>query len=86
MLTDPRRDQAFMHTFLFIHTGPGRIFIKFNVLGRILLKFTLYSLVLAEFWLNFIYSHKSADCYSEFYIYTHGPCGILPKLSFLLLG
>ena len=79
-----------MHKFLFTHTGPGRIFIKFpfilTVPGKSLLKFTLYSLVLSEFWSNCIYFHKSSDCYTQFLIYTHGPCGILPKLSFLLIG
>ena len=90
MLTDTGRVLAFMHTFLYTHTGPGRIFIKFpfklTVHGRSLLKFTLYSLVLTEFWSNIIYSHKSTDCYTQFFIYTSGPCGILPKLSFILIG
>ena len=81
MLTDPGRVQVFMHKFLFTHTGPGRIFIKFPFILTVppLLRFTLYSLVLAEFWSNFIYSHKSSDCYTQFFNYTHGPCGILPN-------
>ena len=90
MLSDPGRVQAFMHTFLFTHIGPSRIFIKFpfilTVPGRSLLKFTLYSLVLGEFWSIFIYSHESSDCYAQFYIYTHGPRGILPKFLFILTG
>ena len=90
MLTDTGRVLAFMHTFLYTHTGPGRIFIKFpfilTVHGRSLLKFTLYSLVLAELCSNIIYSHKSTDCHTQFFIYTSGPCGILPKLSFILIG
>ena len=88
MLTNHGRIQASMHKFLFTHKF--RQFIKFpfilTVPGKSLLKFTLYSLVLSEFWSNCTYFHKSSDCYIQFLIYTHGPCGILPKLSFLLIG
>ena len=69
MLSDPGGVQAYMHTFLFTHIGPGRIFIKFlfilTVPGRSQHKFTLYSLVLAELWSNFIYSQNSSDYNSQ---------------------